>query len=221
MFSPGGDVLGVLDWDMAILGDPESDLAFFMTLDYLLGEGLGVTRLEGFPKQEETVKRYEELTGWKVENLFYNEVFATLRAGIVILTVQKNLMKMGINMPGEDPLQDTPCTRRLAHLLDLPAPGAKTTQIVRKREDSGTIQVQLTGPGGGDWYFISDSGQVTRHPGKAESPDATVTIPAEDWNAIQRGEMNPFNAWTTGKLKITGDDALYRQLADTIARLWD
>ena len=68
MFNPEGDVLAVLDWDMAILSDPESDLAFMIVLDWLLSEGTGVPRLEGFPSKEETVRRYEELTGWRVEN---------------------------------------------------------------------------------------------------------------------------------------------------------
>jgi putative sterol carrier protein len=59
---------------------------------------------------------------------------------------------------------------------------------------------------------------VARHDGRAEHADATVTIAAEDWAAIRRGEMNPFNAWTTGKLKVAGDHALYQQLADVIAK---
>ncbi len=44
-------------------------------------------------------------------------------------------------------------------------------------------------------------------------------VTAEDWAAIQRGELKPFNAWTSGKLKVSGDHALYQQLADVIARM--
>ena len=54
--------------------------------------------------------------------------------------------------------------------------------------------------------------------GRPTRPDATVTIAAEDWAAIRRGEIKPFNAWTSGKLKVAGDHALYQQLADIIAR---
>ena len=43
---------------------------------------------------------------------------------------------------------------------------------------------------------------------------------AEDWAAIQRGETNPFNAWTGGQLKVAGDAALFQQLADAIVRAW-
>jgi putative sterol carrier protein len=221
MFDPGGDVLAVLDWEMAILGDPECDLAFMITLDWLLSEGAGVPRLEGFPEKGETVKRYEELTGWKVENFSYNEVLATFRVGTIVLRVQKNLQKMGVALPGEDPILDNFCTRRLADLLDLPAPGASKTETIGKEALSGTVQLRLTGPGGGDWYIAASRGQATRHEGRVENPDATVTVLAEDWAAIRRGDMNPFNAWTSGRLKITGDDLLYRQLADIIAKAWD
>jgi aminoglycoside phosphotransferase (APT) family kinase protein/putative sterol carrier protein len=220
VFSPNGDLRAVLDWDMAILGDPESDLTFMLALDWFLSEGTDVPRLEGFPDQRETIAYYQELTGWRVQHLFYNEVFATLRAGIIILSVQKNLLKMGVDLPGEDPLLDNPCTRRLAGLLDLPAPGRSGKQITRNEEVSGTVQVHLTGPGGGDWYIVAEKGQVTRHEGRAPEPDATLIVPAEDWAAIQRGDLNPFNAWTTGKIQVEGNDTLYRQLADRIARFW-
>src|SRR3990172_13300257 len=60
MFNPNGDVLAVLDWDMTVLSDPESDLAFMIVLDWLLSEGTGVSRLEGFPSREGTIRRYEE-----------------------------------------------------------------------------------------------------------------------------------------------------------------
>jgi aminoglycoside phosphotransferase (APT) family kinase protein/putative sterol carrier protein len=219
MFSPDGEVRAVLDWDMAILNDPESDLAFMIVLDWLLSEGTGVPRLEGFPSQEDTIHRYETLTGWRVENFSYNEVFATFRAALVVLRVQKSLQHMGIELPGEDPILDNLCTRRLAALLHLPAPGASTQEIARTEEVSGTIQLHLTGPGGGDWHVVADNGRATRHDGQARSPDATLTISAADWAAIQRGEMNSFNAWTSGKLKVAGNHTLYQQLADRIAKM--
>ena len=217
MFGPAGEVRAVLDWDMAILSDPESDLAFMITLDWLLSEGTGVPRLEGFPGPEETIARYEALAGWRVENFHYNEVFAAVRAALVVLRVQKNLQRMGIELPGDDPMVDNFCTRRVAALLNLPAPAARPAGA-HSAVVTGTVQLRLTGPGGGDWYVVADDGRVTRHDGRTERPDATVTIAAADWAAIRRGDMNPFNAWTSGKLKVAGDHALYQQLADAIAK---
>ena len=175
-------------------------------------------RLEGFPSREESVARYEQITGWKVKNFSYNEVFATFRAAVVILRVQKNLQKMGIELPGDDPILDNFCTRRLADLLGLPPPGASRLGVLREEDISGTVQVHLTGRGGGDWYVVAHQGRASRREGTVDSPDATVTIAAADWAAIQRGELNPFNAWTMGKLKVAGDTVLYQHLADVITR---
>ena len=69
--------------------------------------------------------------------------------------------------------------------------------------------------------MVSTGGRLTRYAGAATNPDAVVEIAAEDWSAILDGEMNPFHAWTAGKLKVTGDSALFQQLADAIVRAWD
>lgn len=220
VFSREGDLLALLDWDMSILGDPESDLAFMIVMDWLLSEGTGVPRLPGFPDREETIQRYEELTGWKVENFFYHEVFAVLRAGVVILRVQKNLQKMGITLPGEDPIRDNFCTRRLAALLGLPSPGASAPNTAPRRSFSGTLQLHVVGQGGGDWYFVADGENTSRYQGVVKDADATVTVSADDWSAIQSGEINPFNAWTAGKLSVGGDHTLFQQLAGVIAKQW-
>jgi aminoglycoside phosphotransferase (APT) family kinase protein len=220
LFGPDGEVRALLDWDMTILSDPESDLAFLIAMDWLLSEGTGVPRLEGFPGREETIARYQELTGFRVENFFYNEVFATFRTALVVLRVQKKLQRMGVEIPGEDPILDNFCTRRLAALLDLPSPSAATAPIRSDGAVSGTVQLRLIGPQGGDWHVVSAEGRLARHAGAATHPDAVVEIDAEDWSAILGGEMNPFHAWTAGKLKVRGDSSLFQQLADAIVRAW-
>ena len=219
MFSPNGDVAALFDWEMAFLGDPESDLAFFLLLDWVDSEGYGIPRLEGTPGIEDTVRRYQESTGWKIANLFYNEVLAALRAGVVMLKVFKNFKKLGVALPQEDIELNNVCTQRLAGLLDLPSPGATTRQTTRVEEMVATVQFHLTGPGGCDWYAVCQKGVATRHDGIAMDPDCTLTVSAEDWAAIQRGELDRFNAWTGGKLKIDGDMTLLLQLEDAISKL--
>lgn len=218
IFSPEGDLLGLLDWDVAHIGDPESDLAFIITLDYLLGEGIGVPRLEGFPSKEETVKRYEQLTGWKVNHYFFNEVRATCVLGLHVVKVQRNLKQIGVSLPGDDPDRDNFCTQYLAKLLGLPAPGTAGREIARIEDLEATVQIRLTGPDGGDWHIVCDKGNVTRHDGIAENPTTTLTAPANTWAAIQKGEMNQFHAWTSGELQIDGDHAVLHLLEDVIAK---
>ena len=74
MYDQDFRVVAVLDWEMAFIGDPESDLAWFLFMDWQHSEGVGIPRLEGSPSTEETVKHYEKRTGFRVKNLFYNEV---------------------------------------------------------------------------------------------------------------------------------------------------
>ncbi len=221
IFTHEGTLLGLLDWDIAFLGDGESDLAFVLTLDHLLGEGIGVPRLAGLPGKDETVKRYEELTGREVKHLFYNEVRAACVAGLHILKVQKNLKQLGASLPGDDPERDNFCTQYLAGLLGLPAPGAATKEIGSIEELAATVQFHLTGTDAADWHVTCDRGNITRHEGIAENPDTTVTVPASIWAAIRKGEMNQFHAWTSGELQIEGDHALLHLLEAIIAKLED
>jgi aminoglycoside phosphotransferase (APT) family kinase protein/putative sterol carrier protein len=219
MFNPEGEVVALFDWEMAFLGDPQADLAFFLLLDWVDSEGYGIPRLEGAPGREETVQRYQELTGWKVDQLHYNEVFAVFRAGIVMLKVLKNFKKLGVAMPEADAESNNPCTQRLAALLGLPAPGAPTRQTTRVEEVTVTVQFHLTGDGGCDWYAVCEKGTATRHEGVVENPNCTLTVSASDWAAIQRGELDRFNAWTGGKMKIDGDMTLMLQLEEAISKL--
>ena len=213
------EVAGVLDWEMAFLGDPESDLAWWLFLDWHHSEGLGIPRLEGLPDTEETIRRYEELTGWKVEHALYHEVLAAFRFGVIMVSVVRNMKERGLPTATADLGTNNPCTRRLATLLELPPPGAPARQLTRIDEVTVQVQFHLTGPGGHDWYLVSDKGKATRHEGTAENPDVTVTVSAADWEAIQGGELDRTQAYLGGKLVIEGDLTLMMQLEDAISKL--
>ncbi|MBW1903613.1 MAG: SCP2 sterol-binding domain-containing protein, partial [Deltaproteobacteria bacterium] len=81
------------------------------------------------------------------------------------------------------------------------------------------VQFHITGSREERWYIVADKGQAVRHAGLADEPDVSITVTAEDWAAIVSGEMNRFNAWTSGKMNITGDTNLYQKLSDTIAKV--
>jgi aminoglycoside phosphotransferase (APT) family kinase protein/putative sterol carrier protein len=220
ILGPERDIAAVVDWEMASLSDPESDLAWFLFMDWQHCDGYGIPRLQGFPDREETIKRYEELTGRKVENLFYYEVLAAFKFGVILLKVFKNFRQMGVALPADDAELNNVCTQRLAGLLNLEPPGERKKRETTRIEDiTVTAQFHLTGPGGGDWYVLCDKGKATRHEGTAETPNVTMAASAQDWAAIQRGEMDRITAWTSGKLKIDGDMALLLQLEDVIAKL--
>lgn len=213
------EVVGVLDWEMASINDHESDLAWFFFLDWQHSEGYGIPRLKGFPEREETIKRYEELTGWKVKNLFYHDVLAAFKFGVVMAKIAQMMKETGASSPTEDFERDNPCTQRLASLLDLPAPGGPKREVTNIEEVTVTVQLHLTGSGGSDWYVISDKGKGTRHEGTAQNPDSSLTASAEDWNAIQKGELDRVQAFMSGKIKMEGDITLMMQLEDMVSKL--
>lgn len=86
-------VAAVLDWEMACLGDPESDLGWFAHIDWATSVGRAVSpfpRMSGLPSMEETIARYEQVTHRKVENLHYYEVFATYRMAILFTRIEQD-----------------------------------------------------------------------------------------------------------------------------------
>jgi aminoglycoside phosphotransferase (APT) family kinase protein len=115
-------VAAVLDWEMAFIGDPEADLAWWLFLDWHHSAGYGLERLEGLPGREQTVARYQEISGRPVENLFYYEVFAAYRFAAIMIRVVENLKVRGFPLSGPDFGSNNPCTCHLAELLELPSP---------------------------------------------------------------------------------------------------
>jgi aminoglycoside phosphotransferase (APT) family kinase protein/putative sterol carrier protein len=213
---PDRDVLAVMDWEMAFIGDPVGDLAWVFTLDKQHSEGYGLPRLEGTPEAEEVVRRYEDLTGWKVENLFFNEVLATVRYGLTVISVMKKFIRQG-NPVEEDMILNNFATQHLAELLGLPPPGEKKQTVTDIDQITATVQFHLTGPGGGDFYVVSDKGKGSRHDGVAEDANCTIKVSVEDWKAIQAGELNRLDAWSAGRLVTEGDLGLMSILEDMLS----
>jgi aminoglycoside phosphotransferase (APT) family kinase protein len=76
----------VLDWDMTSVGAPEHDLAWFTTLGLTL-EHLAGERILGFPDRDETVARFEELSGRPMNDLAWYETFAMLRSTAILTRI--------------------------------------------------------------------------------------------------------------------------------------
>ncbi|MFA4837393.1 MAG: phosphotransferase family protein [Dehalococcoidia bacterium] len=110
-------VVAVLDWEIAHIGDPIGDLAWFIVLEPFQGGTFGLAPLEGIPREEAVVQYYEDLTGTRVNNLFYHKVFALLRIACIVVQVSKNIEDAGL--PGFPPHYDSnnPATQMLAEML--------------------------------------------------------------------------------------------------------
>jgi aminoglycoside phosphotransferase (APT) family kinase protein len=121
LYSPNTrSVAAVIDWEMAIIGDPEADLASLHLSD-LRAQDVAGGAMPGTPTATELVSLYEAASGLRVENFHYNMVFSTFWRGAVQLAVMRQLRRRGV--PIEDEMfDDNFPMNHLRELLDLPGP---------------------------------------------------------------------------------------------------
>jgi aminoglycoside phosphotransferase (APT) family kinase protein len=111
MYTPEGERLAVLDWEMVSLGSPAQDVAWALFLDRHHSEAMEVPRLEGFPSKEATVARYESATGRTLDNLDYYEVFAGFRFCVIMARLAVIFKDWGLLPPDHDMGQDNHAAR--------------------------------------------------------------------------------------------------------------
>lgn len=215
---PEHRIAAVLDWEMAFLGDPEADLAWFIFIDRYLHEEYGLPRLQGLPSAEDTIQQYESLMGLPVKRFAYNEMFAAFRFGMILVSVIKKLMSQGMHNYSHM-IHGNYCVRFLAAALGMPVPGGDSGRKASAVGGRVSIQFDFSGPGGGHWHIVSEGGSSVRHEGSIENPTCRVRASAEDWRALQSGELNQIEAWKTGRLVVDGDLNVMIRLKEDITRL--
>jgi aminoglycoside phosphotransferase (APT) family kinase protein len=77
-------IAAVLDWEMAVLGNPVQDLAWFNYMDATFSEGLGMPRLEGLPTYQDTIAQWEQASGYSARDYDYYQIFAGMRFGLIL-----------------------------------------------------------------------------------------------------------------------------------------
>ena len=84
-------LLGIVDWEMATLGDPLADVGYLCAHlaergdpGTVMTELQPVTREDGFPDSSALAARYAELTGRSVENLGWYRVLAVWKSAIFL-----------------------------------------------------------------------------------------------------------------------------------------
>jgi aminoglycoside phosphotransferase (APT) family kinase protein len=78
------NVAAVLDWEMAVMGNPVQDIAWFNFIDSAFAEGLGAPRLPGLPSYEDTVAQWQQASGHSARDYDYYVVFAAMRYGLIL-----------------------------------------------------------------------------------------------------------------------------------------
>lgn len=73
---------------------------------------------------------------------------------------------------------------------------------------NGTVQLRLTGDGGGDYILTFHEGTYKSEEGVMDGPTVEVTADAKDWIQMSLGNANPMMLMMSGKLKVKGSIAL-------------
>lgn len=70
---------------------------------------------------------------------------------------------------------------------------------------NATVQFDLNGEGGGQWYVEVANGTCQVHTGTTENPNATISMAASDYADMTSGKLNAMAAFMSGKVKVKGD----------------
>jgi len=99
MLLDDGSASGLLDWELASIGPPEMDLAWYLALDRLTARIAGIT-VPGFLTREEVIARYEHRLGRRTEHLEWHEIFALVRSVAINDRQARMAAATGVEYPG-------------------------------------------------------------------------------------------------------------------------
>jgi len=85
----GTECVACIDWEMARLGNPVQDIAWWLILDQCLSTYIGVPRNKYVPSEEETLAYWEQSAGRKVEHLMYYKMFASFFFSVIMARLAK------------------------------------------------------------------------------------------------------------------------------------
>ena len=77
-----------------------------------------------------------------------------------------------------------------------------------------TVQVNLTGPNGGDWIAIIKDQKIEVKNGVQPSPKLTIGMTETDFMDLINNKLSTQKAFFTGKIKFKGDIAVALKLKD-------
>ncbi|KON31994.1 hypothetical protein AC478_01545 [miscellaneous Crenarchaeota group-1 archaeon SG8-32-3] len=77
-----------------------------------------------------------------------------------------------------------------------------------------TVQINITGPNGGEWVVTIKDQKLEAREGTDPSPKLELKIAEADFVDLMNGEMSGEKAFITGKLKFKGDVGLALKLKE-------
>lgn len=112
-----GAATGVVDWELATLGDPLSDigslLAYWPTRDGLVVPGFEAALAEGFPTGKELSQRYCQATGAELGHIQYWHLFGLWKLAIIA----EGVVRRVLNQPDNAAASGAPTTQMVDQVI--------------------------------------------------------------------------------------------------------
>lgn len=83
---------------------------------------------------------------------------------------------------------------------------------------NAVILFDLSGDNGGQFWIKVADGSAETGVGEVANPAMTLKASADDWFAVTSGQLNPMQAFMTGKVKILGDMGLAMKMQTIFAQ---
>jgi aminoglycoside phosphotransferase (APT) family kinase protein len=107
--------VAVLDWEMASIGAPEHDVAWWLSLEAIQDELFG-RRVDGFPPIADARQQYEAAVGRELIAIEWFEVFAMMRSTAVMTRLA--LLHEWAGLEALFPIEDNPVVPLLARRIE-------------------------------------------------------------------------------------------------------
>ncbi len=114
--------VAVLDWEACSLLPTEADLGWWLMFDRMSFDDMGVERMKGYPTREEMISIYETFTGEATRDVYYWEVFATMRFCSIFIRLGDRLVEAGFMQEESNPAVPNMVTASLANHLGIDNP---------------------------------------------------------------------------------------------------
>jgi aminoglycoside phosphotransferase (APT) family kinase protein len=133
VFADDLSVAGALDWEVASIGSPETDISYFLYALRVWSEGFGVPSPPGFPSRQQILAEFEQRSAVTLRNVDYYERYAAVFGAIMAMRAGYVLIEAG-QLPHDATMPVTnPASIALAAYLGVPAPSGDVTDWTGKR----------------------------------------------------------------------------------------
>ena len=91
LFGRDFEPVAALDWEMAYLGDQAADIAWMLTTDWISSPHEGHAPSPGVPTPAETIARYEDVVGGRVEHMTFHFISSALLLGLPLIRLDRSM----------------------------------------------------------------------------------------------------------------------------------